>query len=92
MGCQFNFARLKAASATAAEAEGQALIEQALYECGHGGYTGSFAECVGVEVRREIVPAAQVEAWLDGQADKWGPLVVVQADDGHFYAGANCSS
>jgi hypothetical protein len=91
MGCEFNFEKLRATNATDAAAEGQRLIDQAAYEYGHGGYTGSWAECAGVDVRREIVDPAEVKTWLDYHAEKWGPMLIVQAGD-NFYAGANCSS
>lgn len=55
MGNQFNFQRLEASNAADAKQEGGELIDKAKFEKGHGGYSGSWAECTGVVVRREVL-------------------------------------
>lgn len=74
----------------------QENIEQALWDYGHSGYTGSLAEADGIEVtNRKFNSIEEAEDWLDdpnmNNAPKWGPIVVVQTDDEWVY-GANCSS
>ena len=62
------------------QAFGAAVIDTAKYDHGHGGYSGSFAEARGVEVRARLTPFASVreaDAYLMNEAEKWGPLVVV---------------
>lgn len=91
MGCCFNFEKLNAKTELEAIAAGNELISQAQWEYGHGGYTGSFAECRGVEIARVEVSADHVEAWLDESAEKWGPMLIVKVGE-EYFAGANCSS
>lgn len=93
MGCEFNFAVLDGAT-TEAEAIEQVkdIIDTCLYEHGHGGYTGSFAECTGVTVSKEtFTDFDAAERWLDEHAEKWGDAIIVKTDQG-YCVGANCSS
>lgn len=93
MGCEFNFEVLKATTPVDAVNEGLALIEQAAYDYGHAGYSGSFAEAWGVEFRsEEFDNEAEAEAWLDVNAKKWGPALIVKVTNGPYFIGANCSS
>lgn len=92
MGCEFNFDRLSAMDKAAAIAEGKAMIDQAKYDHGHSGYTGSWAECCGVEiVDCGATPPEEIEDWLDRKAEKWGPMLITECG-GRWYAGALCSS
>lgn len=91
MGAEFNFKKLKAATQAEALKEGHQLIDQARYESGHGGYTGTWAECTDVEFRDDEVDPVEVESWLDANAEKWGPMLIVKAGES-YYAGAICSS
>jgi len=91
MGSCFNFEKLKASTDEEAIRAGEALIDQAAYEHGHSGYTGSFAECRGVELVKANVPVEEVEAWLDEHAEKWGPMLIVKVGE-EYFAGALCSS
>lgn len=91
MGCEFNFAKLKVCTDAEAIKAGRDLIHRAAFEHGHGGYTGSFAECCGVEIVKANITLEQVETWLEEHAEKWGPMLIVKVD-GKYFAGANCSS
>lgn len=92
MGAEYNFEKLRATTKVEALAEGKKLIDQAAYEHGHGGYTGSWAECTGVVFVPCTAPlGASVEDWLDETAEKWGPMVVTEVN-GLWFAGAVCSS
>ena len=94
MGCEFNFEQLPSTVTNQSEAiaKAEALIERARYDFGHAGYTGSWAECCGIEiVDCGATPATEIEDWLEQKAEKWGPMLVTQCE-GRWYAGALCSS
>lgn len=93
MGAEFNFKKLNAKTAYDAVAEGEEAIEQAAYDYGHAGYTGSFAECDGVHVTDYVAADEEdAEQWLGDNAVKWGPMLIVALKDGGYCAGAWCSS
>lgn len=92
MGCIFNFQRLTAKTEREARLEAEQTIQRAAWEHGHGGYTGSFAEAHGIDVDAHTpADAAAAEEWLDENAEKWGPAVLVRDAAGVWYMGANCS-
>lgn len=92
MGCEWNFESLNATTRDEAIKEGLQLIEDAKYDYGHAGYTGSFAECEGVKfVEFTGKLGASVEDWLVERCEKWGPMLVTEVN-GLFWAGALCSS
>lgn len=65
--------------------------DQALYDYGHAGYTGSFAEASGIE--RSIKSFDSKEdagKWLQENAEKWGPALAVKVPGG-WLVGAWCS-
>lgn len=91
MGANYNFKVLKATTSAKAEKEALGIIEEARYLFGHGGYSGTFAECTGVEFPNvKFASVKDADAWLDEHAQKWGPLLVVKAGK-QFCAGAVCS-
>ncbi len=92
MGAEYNFTVLKAKTETDAIKESTEMIHQAKYDHGHSGYTGSWAECHGVQVIDcGSTPGSEIENWLDEHAEKWGPMLITECD-GRWYAGAICSS
>jgi hypothetical protein len=90
MGAEYNFEKLKATTKEAALVEGAKMIDQAAWERGHGGYTGSWAECTGVSFVTCPAGVNDIQEWLDETAEKWGPMVITEFN-GAFYAGAICS-
>lgn len=93
MGCVFQFRLLEAKTESDAVQEADKVIDACLYESGHGGFSGTFAECTGVTVRKDVHFSDQYEAeeWLDNNAEKWGDAIIVKLNDG-YCMGANCSS
>ena len=94
MGAEFNFAELKAKDDKAALAEAREVIERAGRKYGHGGYSGSFAECPSATVA-EAEPFDSPDAaeeWLEEHAEKWRDALIVKTKDGSYYMGAWCSS
>ncbi len=64
-----------------------AEVEQALYDNGHGGYTGSIAEDSGDPIKIKDLSFETIDAagqWLDENAEKWGPSIAVKAVDHAF--------
>jgi len=57
----------------------KAVIHQAAYDYGHAGYSGSFAEADGVNLRAGHIFDSEEEAsnWLNENACKWGPIIIV---------------
>lgn len=93
MGAEFNFEKLNAKTIEDAIEEGAELIEQAAYDYGHAGYSGSFAECTGVKMTAEDFDSEDAaREWLLESAQKWGPMLLVSVKDTDFFAGAWCSS
>jgi hypothetical protein len=81
MGASYQEARFRAKDRSAAHAHGLALIEQAKWEHGHGGYTGSFAECDGVTVMDRRFPTARsASSYLNEAAEKYEPALIVQLE------------
>jgi hypothetical protein len=94
MGAQFNLQILKATNDEAAKAEALEVIEQAAYDHGHAGYSGSFAECADVTLRTSPTHEGKAEAeeWLEENCQKWENALIVKTDRGTYLMGAWCSS
>jgi hypothetical protein len=94
MGCEFNFEILHATNDADALQEVSAMIDQAKYEYGHSGYSGTFAEARGCEINKSVIfeGITDAEDWLDEHAEKWGPAIIVLTQSGKYCVGANCSS
>ena len=95
MGCRFNSGAVLKSAYSKQELFYylEDIIEDAEHDSGHGGYTGTFAEAEGIDFRprKKFETIQDAEDWLDRNAPKWGPIVVVSAGD-HWVYGANCSS
>jgi hypothetical protein len=68
------------------------LREDAQYECGHGGYTGTIAEkdsFVMISVPEGQNPIAFADQLLEEDderiSDKWGPAGCVKVSEGKWY-------
>lgn len=84
------------------------IVDQRAWESGHGGYTGTFAECRGLKVHDKTFPDTKTamayidgdwdestKAFTEGAAQKWGPAIAVRIESPKFtgwYIGAICSS
>jgi hypothetical protein len=77
------------------KAAAQGVIEQAEYDFGHSGYSGSFAEKDSVVIYRDKVfdDEEAAERFIDGMDNsKWGPADVVPIKGVGWYMGGYCSS
>lgn len=94
MGAEFNFTRLKASNTQEALKQAQDVIDQARWEYGHGGYSGSFAECPGAtfDARQSPGNAQEAADWLEEHCEKWEAATVLRCQDGTYVMGALCSS
>jgi rRNA maturation endonuclease Nob1 len=60
------------------------LVEQAVYECGQGGYSGTLAEKYDLAfVRQDFKEEAEAEQYLEENAEKWGPALAVKVAEVH---------
>ena len=94
MGAEFNYHEFKGKTKTEVLNEAKDLIEECLHDYGHAGYTGSFAECDGVVFVNNFAPKDSQEAdeWLQDNANKWGPMLILMDNNHNYYGGAWCSS
>jgi len=64
------------------------LVEECAWESGHGGYSGTFAECPGFTFRRETFDTIrQAEDFIEDRAQKWENALVVQVGDSWLVGG-----
>ena len=72
-------------------------IDDCQYENGHGGYTGTMAECNSVHMTNEVFGSdSDAEDWLEENASKFGPALGVivrdpRKDQEYYKFGAICS-
>ena len=103
MGAQFNFTVVsddhtdgKPMNTTQLNEWFDEVVEDARYDHGHAGYTGTWAEAQGLSVRSEIFDSVEAASnWLESHAEKWGPALAVRVVAGPLKAwavGAWCSS
>lgn len=84
MGAEFQSTVLEGGlSKKQVESSFQEIVAQALYDYGHAGYTGTFAEADGIKFPTEKVFDSNDEArrYVDDNADKWGPALAVKCKD-----------
>jgi hypothetical protein len=77
---------------------GEEVMEQARYDHGHGGYSGTFAECHGVTITgKEFASLTDAQEYLEENCEKWENILAVKLiDPAHpeakWMIGAWCSS
>jgi hypothetical protein len=94
MGAEFMYEELEAKTDKSAIAEVRIIRQQCLYDYGHAGYTGTFAENDG-EVLLEInepIDRDEAREWLMENCKKWGPVIIIKTQKDQYVAGAWCSS
>ena len=90
MGAEYQEVRLDAKREDLA-ARFRVLQDQHGYEYGHG-YSGSFAECHGLEITDESFNhKEEASEWLQDHAKKFGPALAVRVG-WEWIIGAWCSS
>ena len=69
----------------------QCAVERALYEHGHGGYTGTIAEkdsFVEVDLPEDVDPVSEADRLIDAEderiSDKWGPAGCFALDERRY--------
>jgi hypothetical protein len=79
MGAEYIETTIRAKNKTELERKFKEAQEQARYEYGHRGYTGTLAECDGLEVLHApgliFLSRAEAQAAADKQAKKCGPAI-----------------
>jgi hypothetical protein len=78
-------------SGDTAKAAFDKAVANALYEYGHGGYTGSIAEkdsIIEIELQEGRDPVAEADRLIDEDderiSDKWGPAGCFNLGDGRY--------
>lgn len=97
MGGNFDEDYIKATNDKELYAAWPEFHERHLYDYGHAGYTGTFAEKPGVVV---IQPPQNQEYWDKHEAedhassnnDKWGDAFAYRISEDEYYIGGWCSS
>ena len=80
---------------TEIETAAQEIFEQAAYDYGHSGYSGSFAEKDEVNIIRDEVfmDIEAADKFIDKMdSDKWGPADVVPVAGVGWYMAGWCSA
>lgn len=70
------------------------LHKQALYDHGHSGYSGTFAEKPELEIiESQFQTYREARDYIVGHNDKWGPAMAVKVlhPEPHWYIGGWCS-
>jgi hypothetical protein len=92
MGAEFCFVQLTATDDATARVEAEAICDEARYDYGHAGYSGSFAEKSDFEfVKQKFATIDQAEDYINEHAEKWGEALIARTDEG-YCLGAWCSS
>lgn len=71
----------------------RAIVDQAAWDHGHGGYTGTFAEKHELLIQRgDDWTLETAREHCSEHNDKWGPAFAYHLADGRWYIGGWCSS
>lgn len=75
----------------------QGIVEQCKYDHGHGGYSGTFAECWDLAISpKKFNNYKEADDYLMNTHDKWEPAIAVlfkdEKGDEYWVIGAWCSS
>ena len=69
------------------------IVERALWDYGHSGYSGSFAEKPELEIIPGVWTEEEAEKDCSNRNDKWGPAWAYKLHEiGEWYIGGWCSS
>jgi hypothetical protein len=88
MGAAFDYERIKAKSMAEAVAKARDAIEQAKYDYGHAGYSGTLAESPGVDVRKEtFVTFEEAQDFARKNHHKWERAFLIETKKDYFFGG-----
>lgn len=103
MGGEYYSLTIQAKTDEEAIAEFERVKERCLYERGHGGYTGTFAEKEKIKIlppppcrrtpskERKFWTKAELDAFAQEQ-DKWGDAFSGKINETEYYLCGNCSA
>jgi hypothetical protein len=91
MGGEYQELELEASDEIAVKAQYYAIVEECLYDHGHSGYSGTFAEKADVDVINELHTEATARAILE-ENDKWGNSQAIRIGDTKWLVGGWCSA
>jgi hypothetical protein len=84
MGAEFNYQIIEKPNATHAELqqEWKSIVEQCVYEDGHGSYSGTLKECAGMVITgKHFSSGDEAYDWLTDNTEKWESAKMVSYDD-----------
>ncbi len=91
MGAEFNFTT-KATNGQDLKSWFSEIQEEARYDYGHRGYTGSWAEAQGIEIAAPAFEQLEdAEDWLVENCKKWESALAVRVGYDLWAVGAWCS-
>lgn len=75
-------------------AQFHARVEEDIYEYGHHGYTGSFAEKDDISVHDAVMSEKEAKEHCLDNSEKWGSALAIPTNEERttWYIGAWCSS
>lgn len=93
---EFNFQKLRATTKEDASIEADYIMDMAETMNGDSGHTGTFAECCGFTMTKEVFETEQAAYdWLKDNARKWEVMLgvtVKTTTTSHIYVGGWCNS
>ena len=94
MGGEYQCESLPDMSAEELQAKYRDMVNECLYNDGHGGYSGTFAEKPDLDVLSDTFDTEDDAREFCIDNDKWGPswAVRVEQPEPHWYIGGWCSS
>ena len=96
MGAEFNEEIFEDMSVDELKQAYQKEVEECLYNFGHSGYSGTFAEKPDLEIQTipNIPNPTEEEArtFADDRNDKWEASFAIKLDSGKWFVGGWCSS
>ena len=93
MGAEYCDLKLEASKDLLNEAF-NSIVEQAQYDHGHAGYSGSFAEKDSFAIHDVVMDEANAYDYCQEHATKWGDAIFIPLNEERteWYLGAVCSS
>ena len=81
MGADFQTYKVRAKTKTDLKAKYNELVDEAVYEYGHSGYSGTIKEGSGLKILSIELPKSEAEDYINNHAKKWEETLAVKIKD-----------